>query len=463
MLAKKALVIRGVPTRKLQGGLRMLNKIEEIKRKLDEAIKTVCDAIGIFSVHPERDFTRERILTPDKLLWFLLSMEGGVLGTEMLNHFGCSVTTPSPSAFVQQRAKIGPDMLPALLELFIQKTDLDKRYKGLRLLAADGSDIHIPTNPHEPDSYFPGTATQKPYNLLHLDAVYDLLQHTYLDAELLGRRKANERASLCSLVDVSKIQKALLIADRGYEGYNVMAHIQEKGWFFLIRIQDILNSNGIAAGLDLPHTDEFDFFVDLSLTKKQTNEVKLLFIHRNQFRYLHKSFDYLTQKNRKHDPAVFYRLPFRIVRFKIGADSYETVVTNLDATLFPAQEIKKLYNMRWGIETSFRELKYTIGLLHFHAKKVENIYQEVFARLIMYNFSELITSHVIIQRTNAKYDYKANFTIAVHVCRQFLRGNISPPDVEALIRRHVSPIRPGRSRPRKMTVKHAVSFIYRVA
>ena len=93
----------------------MLNKIEEIKRKLDEAIKTVCDAIGIFSVHPERDFTRERILTPDKLLWFLLSMEGGVLGTEMLNHFGCSVTTPSPSAFVQQRAKIGPDMLPALL------------------------------------------------------------------------------------------------------------------------------------------------------------------------------------------------------------------------------------------------------------------------------------------------------------------------------------------------------------
>jgi hypothetical protein len=50
-------------------------------------------------------------------------MEGGVLGAEMLNHFGCSVTTPSPSAFVQQRAKIGPDMLPALLELFIQNTD----------------------------------------------------------------------------------------------------------------------------------------------------------------------------------------------------------------------------------------------------------------------------------------------------------------------------------------------------
>ncbi len=441
----------------------MSSEIESIKEKLDEAIQSVCDAIGIFSVCPERNFTRERILTPDKLIRFLLSMEGKVLGTEMLNHFGCSVKTPSPSAFVQQRAKIGPDMFPALLELFIQKTDMDQRYKGLRLLAADGSDILIPANPHDLDSYFIGTDTQKHYNLLHLDAMYDLLQHTYVDAELLGKRKANERNSLCSMVDLSEIKKALLIADRGYEGYNVMAHIQEKGWFFLIRVQDVANSNGIAAGLDLPDTDEFDFFVDLSLTTKQTNEVKQLLMNKNQFKYTHKGFDYLPQQNRKHDPTVFYKLPFRIARFKIGEGSYETVVTNLDPFNFPAQELKKLYHMRWGIETSFRELKYTLGLLHFHAKKVENIYQEVFARLIMYNFTELVTSHVIIQKTNTKYNYKANFTIAVHVCRQFLRGNVSPPDVKALIRKHVSPIRPGRSRPRRMTVKHTVSFVYRVA
>ena len=119
--------------------------------------------------------------------------------------------------------------------------------------------------------------------------------------------------------------------------------------------------------------------------------------------------------------------------------------------------------MRWGIETSFRELKHTVGLLHFHAKKVEYIYQEVFARLIMYNFTELVTSHVIIQKNHTKYAYKANFTVAVHVCRQFFRGNVTPPDVEALILKHVSPIRPGRSSPRRTTVKKAVSFIYRLA
>lgn len=40
------------------------------------------------------------------------------------------------------------------------------------------------------------------------------------------------------MVDRSTIPEALIIADRGYESYNSMAHIQEKGWYFLIRIKD---------------------------------------------------------------------------------------------------------------------------------------------------------------------------------------------------------------------------------
>jgi len=443
----------------------MPNEICTIKRKLDAAISQLCDVSWMFSKQPGRDFTRNRKLPFRKVISFLLSMEGGTLSTDLLKCFGCSSNIASSSAFVQQRRKISDETFPTLFSLFVKNTDSEKLYNGLRLIAADGSDIQIPTNPTDPDSFFPGTNGQSSYNLLHLNAMFDLLQCTYIDARLVGKKQANERGILCSMVDRSRMENVLLIADRGYESFNLMAHIQEKKWFFLIRIQDILNSTNIAAGLNLPDTEEFDLFVDLLLTTKATNEVKLLCKDKNRYRYIpsNRTFDYLPKKNRKHDPAIFYNLPFRIVRFKISENIYETVVTNLDAQKFPSQELKKLYNMRWGIETSFRELKYTVGLLHFHAKKVEYIYQEVFARLIMYNFSELITSLVITQKDNTKYAYKANFSVAVHVCRQFFLGNVSPPDVEALIRRHVSPIRPGRSRPRKMTVKHAVSFIYRVA
>lgn len=139
------------------------------------------------------------------------------------------------------------------------------------------------------------------------------------------------------------------------------------------------------------------------------------------------------------------------------------VATNLDAEQFPAEAVKKLYAMRWGIEISFRDLKYTVGLLHFHSKKAEYIIQEIFAKLTMYNFTELITSLVVIRKKDKKYSYKANFSAAVHVCRKFFCENISPPDVEALILKCVVPIRHNRKRQRKMSAKTAISFIYRIA
>ena len=439
----------------------MVDRIISVKKKLDSAIDDLCKISWMFSTRPGKDFTRVRKLPFRKVVSFMLAMEGGSLKNEMLKYFGCSATIASSSAFIQQRAKIDANALVSLFDLFVSKTDSPKLYKGHRLIAADGSRIQTPTNPNHPDSYFPGSNGQSPYNLFHLDAMYDLLQHTYLDASLCGTRATNECGTLCAMVDRSKISNALLIADRGYESFNLMAHIQEKGWCFLIRVRD----TGIFSALDLPETEEFDLFVDLSLTRKQTNAVKLLFRDRNHYRLIpaSRTFDYLPKKNHKYEPAIFYRLPFRIVRFRITDNAYETVVTNLNSVEFPPDELKKLYNMRWGIETSFRELKYTVGLLHFHAKKVEHICQEVFARLIMYNFSELITSSVVISKADSKYAYKANFSVAVHICRQFFLGNVSPPDVEALILRHVSPIRPGRSRPRNMSAKHAVSFIYRIA
>ena len=443
----------------------MSNKIQIIKEKLKLAIAQLCSTSWMFVKDPHRDFTRDRILPLHQVISILLCMEGGSLTGELLRYFNCSRYSPSSSAFIQQRQKINEFAFPSLFSLFVKYTDKDGLYKGYRLLAADGSDIQIPTDSKHTASYFPGANGQSPYNLLHLDAVYDLLQHTYLDAEVCGRRNLDERRTLCKMVDCSHIANALIIADRGYESYNLMAHIQEKGWKFLIRIKDISSSSGIISALELPDTDEFDFYCPIQLTRRRKTETLPLFAHKNHYKWIGTStpLDYLPTGSRKHDPIAFYHLPFRVVRFKLSDSSYETVITNLDAENFPPEELKHLYGMRWGIETSFRELKYTVGLLHFHAKKVENITQEIYARLIMYNFSELITSHVVIQKFERKHPCKANFSVAVQVCRQFLLGNISPPDVEAAISRNVSVIRTGRSNPRNMVVKHAVSFLYRVA
>lgn len=207
----------------------------------------------------------------------------------------------------------------------------------------------------------------------------------------------------------------------------------------------------------LPDTDEFDHSMNLVLTRKQTNEIKA---NPKQYKFLPKTspFDYLDLHNRK-----FYTLNFRVVRFAISEDSYECIITNLPLEEFPAEEIKKIYSMRWGIETSFRELKYAIGLSCFQSKKVEYIMQEIYARLIIYNYCEIITMNVVIHQKDTKHVYQMNYTIAIHICRYFLRNDISPPDVEKLIQNNLLPVRPGRSDPRKVRPKSVVSFLYRVA
>lgn len=438
-------------------------KPEAIKQALNDAVQAITDHKWLYSVRPGKDNTRNRKFPFSKMIPSILAFRGGTINHEIMDFFGLDPAIGTSSAFIQQRAKILPTAFEALFHYFVQKTDESKPYHGLRMLAVDGSSLQIAANPHDPDSYFSGANGQKVYNLLHINAMYDLLRHTYTDAIIQKRRTMDESGALTDMVDRSDIPKALLLADRNYESYNNLAHIQEKGWHFLIRIKD--NTTGITSGLTLPDQDEYDIPFHLQLTRRQTNRVKQLLKDKNHYKYLTSStrFDYLPAKSKKHDPDVFYNLSFRIVRFPISESVCETIITNLDADLFPLPEIKRLYAMRWGIETSFRDLKHTLGLLHLHAKKVEFVLQEIFAKLTMYNFCELITQTVVIQQGQRKYAYKVNFSDAVHICFEFFLGKVPPPDVEALLVQYISPIRPGRKNMRKQTQKPAVSFTYRLA
>ena len=432
-----------------------------VMERLSSIIYELSKSPELYVNNPGVDFTRDRKLPFETVLQLLISMGGNSIYNELLTSRGYDINTATTSAFVQQRAKILPCVFEFLLHEFTgAHTDL-RKYRDYRLLATDGSSLHIPTNPYDVDTYFQNNAGEKGYNLLHLNAMYDLCNRIYVDSLVQPGRLLNEKRALTDMVDRSRIDgKVIVIADRSYESYNNFAHIEEKGWNYLIRVKD-LDSNGILSGLKLPDDDEFDVRVTRALIRRQTKEVKA-----NPDVYKHIStnstFDYL--ESRSND---VYIISFRVVRFKITDDTYETIITNLDSCDFPPAELKILYHMRWGIETSFRELKYAVGLANFHSKKREYIVQEVFARIIMYNFAEMITTHVIITKKDSKHAHQVNFTVAIDVCRQFMRVCFwyigLPPDVEALIGKNTLPVRPGRSDKRNIRSKTAVSFLYRVA
>ncbi|MFR8846288.1 MAG: transposase [Waltera sp.] len=47
---------------------------------------------------------------------------------------------------------------------------------------------------------------------------------------------------------------------------------------------------------------------------------------------------------------------------------FENIITTLSEEDFTPDDIKYCYNLRWGIETSFRDLKHTIGATNLHSK-----------------------------------------------------------------------------------------------
>ncbi|UZQ48916.1 IS4 family transposase [Clostridium kluyveri] len=438
-------------------------KPKYVKKLLLSKIENVAANPSDYCMNSRTDFTRNRKLSLKQMLTGIIGMGGGTLSNELLDMFNYSKDTVTSSAFIQQRNKIKPEAFETIFKAFSTDISLKTNENELRILAVDGSDIQIATNPNDKASYFPGSNGQKSYNLLHLNALYDLNQHIYSDAIIQKKREHNEHKAFVDMIDRSTISKGLVIADRGYESYNNMAHIQEKGWKFLIRIKD--GSTGIKSSFELPDDDCFDVNIQLKLTRKQTKETKELFKDKNHYKFLPTSstFDYLPVKNKKSEPVKFYELNFRMVRFQISNDSYETVLTNLDADEYPPEELKMLYAARWGIETSFRDLKYTIGLLNFHSKKVMCIQQEIYAHLTMYNFTQMITSHVVIKKKQRKYIYKANFSIATHMCRIFYYGKTTSPNLEAIIAKNIVPIRPDRHQQRNMITKTFISFLYRVA
>ena len=430
-----------------------------VKERLLSIIQEMSQTRSLYVVNPKKDFTRKRKLSFEDMMQIIIAMGGDNIYKELLKATDYQPGTPTTSAFIQQRAKILPEAFEFLLREFNKTHETTNTFHGYDLYAVDGSDVLVPTNPKDADTFFKTSPGGTGFNMIHLNALYDLCNNLYVDAFVVPQRECGEREALINFLTRSPYKdKIILVADRGYEGYNCFAHIERKGWNYVVRVKDI-HSQGILAGLDLPQDGEFDTRVDLILTKKQTKEVT---DNPQIYKVLsgNKTFDFLDLHDNK-----FYPMSFRVIRFKLPDDSYTAVITNLFH--FSTQQIIDIYKMRWGIETSFRKLKYTVGLVNFHAKTREFIIQEIFAKIIMYNFTEMITSHVVISKPNAKYCYKVNFSVAVLVCKQLLLlNNKPPPDVEALIQKNTVPIDKVRSKTatrRCSRSKSAVSFFYRVA
>lgn len=308
----------------------MSNYIQNITASLKTLIAELSANPSLFLKNPETDFTRNRKIDFKTLIGITMNSGGTTMSKELLEYFDFNVDTPTVSAYTQQRSKVLPEAFEYLFQSFTRENiSSQNNYKRYRLVACDGSNLSIATNPQDAETAWNNNQYGGITNHLHLNAFYDVLNRVYLDALLQTASEYQECRACINMMERSSLDKVILVADRGYENYNVIAHVINKGWKFVIRIKD-LGSNGIASGLKLPKADTFDTDVSLTFTRKQTKAAKEAGY---KFMPSCQTFDYLPTKS-----ADTYTIKFRIIRFALSEDSYELLITNLERSAFSTRE-----------------------------------------------------------------------------------------------------------------------------
>ena len=311
-----------------------------------------------------------------------------------------------------------------------------KTFHGFQLLACDGTGLAF-NSEWDYDCYVRGPHA---FFGVHLVALYDLMSRKYVDAEIQPARLKNEFSAICQLCKRQKNDgiKRLLIADRGFPSYNFYVNAGHAGISYLVRLSEATTKSVVGGSQRL---DELGGDFDISL-------ILHLVRHKRKRQYLHQN----------------------------DLSNYRYIATDTQFDfLDPSQEgeidIAIRIVLRWGSGTAFRFLKLTLGAEFFHARERERIVQEIWSRMILYNFCMEIANHAEAarkaktQQTNCKYVYTLNISESLKSCRDYLLLSKCVQRqtdlVGWILKAAYCPIRKGRNFKRKPVSRGARSFNYR--
>ena len=428
-----------------------------VRNSLLKILKSMSEDISSFVNRPGADFTRNRKCSFPDLILLLLSMEAHTLSREIRRFFKKPSALITKSALIQQRKKLNDKVFPFLFSELNRRFPLEKEFKGYHLLGVDGSDTNIPFLKNDTTTHVPSNTPGVCYDQVHLNAVYDLMNDRFTDLIIQPRAQTNEREAFLSFLSRNSVPgKCIFIADRGYASINVLANLQHSGHFFLLRMKTADSKPTFLSRFTLPDDAEFDIPLEFTVTRSHK---KVFREDKNHYVCIRadRRFDFIERGDR----VSSFRMAFRLVKVKLPDGNSEFLATNLPCTEFSNAKIKELYRLRWGIETAYRYLKYNTALTAFHSIRRDFIIQEIYARVILYNFTMIIVNGVSVPKKKRKVRLKISISDAIPICRDFLISKRNNAEIKGLLCCYLTEVRPGRSFMRKKHPKRVNPLMYR--
>ena len=423
-----------------------------IKNALLSSINSLLNNKELYFDNPDKAFSRTQKISFQDTMLFPIIASNESTSVEMLDFFPLS-KMPTQAALNYRRDQLKLSAFQNLFFGFTEKLDRCKTFRGRLLIACDGTRINTPFNPCDHDSFVNCIENRKGFNQYHLNSCYDILNDLFIDAVIQGYYSMNEKAAFCQMIDRFQQDKpAIFITDRGYASYNTIAHLINNKQSFVMRLPSTMAQN-IFYNNAIPNNSTFDIEDDVHIGRNRTKACMAL---RNyHFMLNDKTYDSVPVGSKKVDS-----FKLRLVGFELQGGQMEYLLTNLLAPDFSLNDLKEIYRLRWGIETSFRHLKYCSGIIHIHSLKPKFIFQEIYAKLICYNFcSAIMKIFDSDPKGNCKYRYVTDKTYLFKVSIRYLKGKINT--ITKLVEKKKVPVRAGRKFERNIRRQHADTLQYR--
>ena len=335
-------------------------------------------------------FIRNRKMPLDDLTFSMINRKGLTLKLELrgymkISHPGTQISKPG---YLKQRMKLNPEAFVDLYQFhnrnFYSDPDAELyTVNGFLVLAADGSDINIPTTPETIATY--GNASRNNTKLcaqIGLGCLYDALNRMILDAAI-NKPKFNEmaiaEAQIATVRETIGDKPFLVTMDRGYTAIPAFLRMIDSQTYFVAR----LKSSDFKAEQQALSSDDEDVSIQLT-------------------------------KSRRHHYIV-----------NDDKTEYEILATNLPREQFPAECFGEIYHLRWRIETAFQVLKDRLQMENFTGTKPVLLEQDIYSTIYVSNIAEDIARDIEQEQADhLKNDYKHRMAVNRTLCIGLLKNDL---------------------------------------
>ena len=356
----------------------------------------------------EKYFTRVRSLSFSSLIYFLLQFGKSSCQQELDSFFQGSGISYTKGALSQHRLKLKPEVFSHLNRLqtnyYYENATNIKKWKEHRLISIDGSTIQLPFSNNLLDEFGhfeTRTENGRKVIMARISQAYDPLNEISIDAQIAHYKTSEVELFHRHLEFLDNDD--LIIADRGYSAYWLMALLLEQGKNFLIRVK--------------------------------ANKWKLAnkFLHSSKKQEIVEITPCIEAKKRCLEKGITPKtLTLRFVRVPIENGEDHVLITSLtDSKKYPRKDVMNLYLKRWPVEESFKLIKVRAQLENMSGKSAITVRQD-FHRIIMRaNLANIISRKLTDKgqreiSKKRKSRYQLNRTQAYRKSKEIILGFLNP-------------------------------------